>query len=420
MVVFAIALLPALAAALVLRTAPRLTFVIWVVVLFFVPVWVGASAGYFFSAITAVTLLCLASGSLRGMRWTTIDSIVILFALLITGSFLLGGVELGHLLVAVVSWMLPYAWGRIVLGRVSMDVVTSTIATATVIAAILGLIEFASGINIFVLVHFNNNAYALWAPLQARGGFLRVEGAFGHSIALGAALSIGSVFTLAARWRLAVRIIALAIIGGAIVTTLSRIGLVGFILGLLLSIAFLGRVLAPRVRALIAGLAIAGTIAVVPFITDVFAEAGAEAQNSALYRLDLLSLLSKMSPVGLSPGYNVLPNGQVYIGNFQSIDSELLLLGLQFGYIPLALIVITFVAAIVLLFRTRANVALVALVAQIPTLATVALITQLPYLLWFVAGLAVSFYILENRTARGVAANQFGALVPSGEWREYD
>jgi hypothetical protein len=367
-------------------------------VLFFVPIWVGVSAGYYFSAITAVTLLCLASGSLHGLRWTAIDSIVLLFGLLITASLLLGGVEIGHFLTATIDWMVPYAWGRIVLARLGMEFVTSTIATVTVVSAALGLVEFASGVNIFTLIHFNNNAYTLWAPLQARGGFLRDEGAFGHSIAFGAALSIGSVFTLAARWHLAVRVIALAIIGGAIVTTLSRIGMVSFLLGLALSIAFLGRVLAPRVRALIAGLSLVGAAAAVPFVSDVLVSAQ-EAQGSALYRLDLLGLLSQMVPLGLSPNYSVLPNGQVYIGSFQSIDSELILLGLQFGYVPLILVVITLTTAVVLLF-TRANIALVAVVAQIPTLATVALITQLPYLLWFVAGLGVTFYILENNVAR--------------------
>jgi hypothetical protein len=399
MVLFAIALFPAIVVALIMRTAPRVTFVVWVTVLYFVPVWVGVSAGYFFTAITAVTLLCLATGSLRGLRWTAIDSIVLLFAVLISASLLLGGVELGHFLTAVISWIVPYAWGRIALARLGIEFITSAIAAATVAAAVLGLFEFVSGINIFTFIHFSNSAYELWAPLQGRGGFLRAEGAFGHSIAFGAALSIGSVFTLAARWHLALRIVALAIIGGAIVTTFSRIGMVGFVLGLILSIALLSRVLAPQVRALIAVLSIAGAFVAVPFVADVLVTAGTEAEGSALYRVDLLALLSHMSPIGISPDYNVLPNGEVYVGTFQSIDSELLLLGVQFGYIPLALVVIALIAAIVLLFTTRANVALVAFVAQIPTLATVALITQLPYLLWFVAGLGVSFYILENKLA---------------------
>lgn len=415
MLLFAIALLPAIAVVILLRNAPRLTFALWVAVLYFIPVWVGANAGYFFSAITAITLLCLAAGSVRGLRWTVVDSVVVLIAVLITGSLVLGGVELGHFLVVVISWMVPYAWGRIALARLGMEFLASAIAIATVVAAVLGLVEFASGVNIFGLVHWNNSAYTLWSPLQARGGYLRSEGAFGHSIAFGAALSIGSVFTLASPWKLALRIPALALVGAAIVLTLSRIGLVTFVLGMLLSIAVLGRVLAPRVRALIVGLAVVGAFVAVPFISDVLTEAGSEAQGSALYRLDLLALVSQMSPVGLSPNYRVLPNGEVYIGSFQSIDSELLLLGLQLGYIPLALVVILLTAAVVLVFKTRSNVALVAVVAQIPTLATVALITQLPYLLWFVAGLAVTFYILEN--SRDDATAGRSALGGRGDLR---
>jgi hypothetical protein len=415
MLLFILALVPAIVVAVILRTAPRAAFVIWIVVLFFVPVWVGANAGFFFSAITAVTLLCLASGSAAGLRWTAVDSVVLLFALLTSGSLVLGGTEIGHYLIAVLQWMVPYAWGRLALARLGMEFITTVIALATVIAAVLGLVEFATGINIFSFIHFDNSAYQVWSPLQARGGFLRVEGAWGHSIAFGAALSIGSVFTLSTRWHLGLRIVALAVVGGAIVVTLSRIGLVGFVLGILLSIAFLGKILAPRVRLLIATLSIVGGVAVVPFVSDVLTSAGTEAEGSALYRLDLLSLLSQMAPIGLSPEYTVDANGHAYVGGFQSIDSELLLLGVQFGWIPLALVLIALLASVVMLFRTRANIALVALVAQIPTLATVALITQLPDLLWFVAGLAVSFYILENRSAlTGTDSSVLGTAMRSG------
>lgn len=419
MVAFAIAIVPALAGILLFRAAPRFAFASWALVLFFVPIWVGFSAGYFYSAITAVTILSVAAASLRGLRWAKVDSVVLVFGILITMSFLFGGIAIGHLLVAILDWMLPYAWGRIVLARVELGFITKCIAAMTVIAAILALIEFVTGVNLFVLMHWANSGYSLWAPLQARGGFLRVEGAFGHSISLGASLSIGSVFVLSSRWQLAVQIASLGVIATAIVMTFSRIGLVGFALGILLSLAFLGNLLGPRIRATIAAVAVVATVAIIPFISEVFTEAGAEAQDSALYRVDLLSLLSKMLPVGLSKSYNVLPNGDVYIGNFQSIDSALILLGLRLGYIPLALVLGLLVTAAIFLFRSRANAPLVALVAQIPTLATVALITQLPYLLWFTAGLAVTMYILENGNAREPTVDDVRALLPRGEWKAH-
>lgn len=396
----ALAVIGALAGILIFRAAPRVALVSWTVVLFFAPIWVGFSVSHFYSAITLVTLICIASASTRGLRFSRVDAALLLFAALITGSFLLGGVTLGHLLIALLDWLVPYAFGRVILARIGIEFITVTIAVVTVAAAAFALVEFATHVNIFVLVHWDNSGYLQWSPLQTRGGFLRAEGAFGHSIALGAALAIGSVFILSCRWKLGVRIAALAIVGGATVVTFSRIGLLSFALGMVLSIAFLTGLLTLRARAVIAALSVVGALIALPFITEVFSAAGQEAQGSANYRFDLTSLISQMPPLGLSSSYQVLPNGDVYIGNFQSIDSALILIGLRFGYIPLAILLGLLVAALVLMFRSRANAPLIALMAQIPTFATVDLITQLPYLIWFIAGLAVSLYILNNKRVR--------------------
>lgn len=399
-VLLALAAIGALAGILIFRAAPRVALVSWTVVLFFAPIWVGFSVSHFYSAIALVTLICIASASTRGLRFSRVDAALLLFAALITGSFLLGGVTLGHLLIALLDWLVPYAFGRVILARIGIEFITVTIAVVTVAAAALALVEFATHVNIFVLVHWHNSGYIQWSPLQTRGGFLRAEGAFGHSIALGAALAIGSVFILSCRWKLGVRIAALAIVGGATVVTFSRIGLLSFALGMVLSIAFLTGLLTLRARAVIAALSVVGALIALPFLTEVFSAAGQEAQGSAIYRFDLTSLISQMPPLGLSSSYQVLPNGDVYIGNFQSIDSALILIGLRFGYIPLAILLGLLVAALVLMFRSRANAPLIALVAQIPTFATVDLITQLPYLIWFIAGLAVSLYILNNKRVR--------------------
>jgi hypothetical protein len=399
-VLLALAVIGALAGILIFRAAPRVALVSWTVVLFFAPIWVGFSVSHFYSAIALVTLICIASASTRGLRFSRVDAALLLFAALITGSFLLGGVTLGHLLIALLDWLVPYAFGRVILARIGIEFITVTIAVVTVAAAAFALVEFATHVNIFVLVHWDNSGYIQWSPLQTRGGFLRAEGAFGHSIALGAALAIGSVFILSCRWKLGVRIAALAIVGGATVVTFSRIGLLSFALGMVLSIAFLTGLLTLRARAVIAALSVVGALIALPFLTEVFSAAGQEAQGSAIYRFDLTSLISQMPPLGLSSSYQVLPNGDVYIGNFQSIDSALILIGLRFGYIPLAILLGLLVAALVLMFRSRANAPLIALVAQIPTFATVDLITQLPYLIWFIAGLAVSLHILNNKRVR--------------------
>ena len=80
-------------------------------------------------------------------------------------------------------WLLPYCWGRIVLSRVSANWVAACITTAAVAAAILAIAEFATGSNPFHLVPGAGSS--IWGAQQIRGGLLRAEGAFGHSIALG-------------------------------------------------------------------------------------------------------------------------------------------------------------------------------------------------------------------------------------------
>lgn len=409
------ALLAGLTIALIFISAPRFAFVAWAGVLFFVPIWVGFSAGVFYSAITFVTIVCLASAARRGLRWNKVDSVVLLLWALITASLALGNLEFGHWLVATVDWIVPYIWGRVTLGRIRLEFLTSVISLLTVASAVLALVEFATGFNIFSQIRFDNSGYYLWSQLQTRGSFLRVEGAFGHSISLGASLAIGSVFILTSRWRFPIRILALVVVGSAIVLTFSRIGLVAFVLGIVLSVCLLGRLLSVRVRLAIVLLASGGAAAALPFINQVFSSAGSEAGGSASYRVDLISLLSDMAPLGISSSYHVLPNGDVYFGDFQSIDSALILMGLRLGWIPLVLFAVLLVAAILLVFRTRSNVALIALVAQIPALATVALITQLPYLLFFVAGLAVSLYTLENTRTLGAIGAQVKLPVRLGE-----
>lgn len=414
MVLLAIALVGVIAGALIFRAAPRLAFAAWTGVLFFVPIWVGFSLGYFYSAITLVTLLCVMAASAHGFRFTKVDWILIAFGLLVTGSFAFGGVALGHLLIAVLDWLLPYLFGRVVLARVGIHFISACIAVAAVCAAALAIVEFVTGTNLFVLMRWDNIGYTLWSTLQPRGGFVRAEGAFGHSIALGASLSIASVFVLATRWKLGIRIACLAVLGVAVVLTFSRIGLVSLALGIVLSIAFLAGLLTTRARLTVAAISILGALVAVPFLNEVFSAAGTEASGSADYRLDLVSLVSLMAPLGRSPGYQVLPNGEVFVGSFQSIDSVLILLGLRFGYIPLILLLCLLVTAVVAMFRSRANPPLIAVIAQIPTFATVDLITQLPYLVWFCGGLAVSLYILDDERAGTPAMKKTWALVPEG------
>jgi hypothetical protein len=126
-------------------------------------------------------------------------------------------------------------------------------------------------------------------------------------------------------------------------------------------------------------------------------EAGGEAAGSAAYRADLLTLVPQMRLLGVAEVFQVLPDGTAYFGNFRSIDSALILLGLSFGLIPLVAVAGLLVAAAVLMLRGKATPPTIALVAQLPSLATVALITQYSFFLWFICGLAVSTQIIQRQ-----------------------
>ncbi|PJI53448.1 hypothetical protein CTI14_28240, partial [Methylobacterium radiotolerans] len=129
------------------------------------------------------------------------------------------------LVASLLEWVIPYIWGRVVLARVTTDWITSTIAVVAIVAAALAVVEFLTSFNPFVLIPGSGVVYETWSPLQERGGVLRAEGAWGHSIALGAALAMSSAFVVATRWRLFPKITGIVLIATATVFTFSRAGL---------------------------------------------------------------------------------------------------------------------------------------------------------------------------------------------------
>ncbi len=383
----------------VFRASSRLTFVVWAVVLFFVPVWVGASAGLFWSAIAAITLLALVA-SIADITLSPVDAVMASFVLIAGTLFALRAATLSAAVIALLEWVLPYVWGRIVLARVSTVFVTRVFATAVTVAAVLGIIEFITGANIFTLLPaMSDSAFHEWGTLQVRGGILRVEGAFGHSIAFGAALAMSSVFVVVVDWPLIVRLLALATVVGATVLTFSRIGLITLALTLVLALLRLPDI--PRLLRgwIIGGGAVAAAI-VLPLVLGVFADAGQEASGSADYRGGLFSLISQLRLVGGADDWTGLTVGGDYLGAYaNSVDNAFLIFALRFGWIPAVLLVLALVAvAATVLPRGGATPPAVAVAAQLPALFAVALITQFGTYLWFLAGLAITWH-QQRRTA---------------------
>ncbi len=378
---------------LVMRAMPRATFTLWALLLFFVPVWIGVNLSGSFSvmAISALTLLALVAfgGNVQLSLADFFVGILVVFAVV---EYVLGAISITYFVIALVEWLLPYAWGRVVLSRVSGSFVTKCLAVCATVAAALAIVEFLTSVNLFTMIPLNNYLYSVWGPLQDRAGMLRAEGAWGHSIALGAALGMTSTFVLTAPWRTSVRVVSLAVVIAGAVLTLSRIGLVTLALAVILTVVLMPQIgRSTRIGVTITGLI--GVVVMMPTVMSVFSEAGSEASGSADYRSEIFSLFSYVKLFGAAPSLRGITVGGDYLGSYaKSIDNAILLTGLRLGWVVLAAFCAVLAVVVLSLFiRGRANPASIAVAAQIPGLFAVALITQFGTYFWFLAGLAVAW-----------------------------
>ncbi|SEI02362.1 MULTISPECIES: hypothetical protein [unclassified Leifsonia] len=408
----------AVAAFIVLRRMPRTAVGVWIAVLCFVPVWIGLSLGfngnYYLPAVSGMAVLAtVVLLPVHGFRFGAMDGLVALlivfaFASLITAN---AGIALGFAFSLFTYFIAGYVFGRVAGLRVDPSWIYGAVAIAFTVVSVLVIVEFLAHWNPFVTIRSGNSMYAVWGTIQERGGVARAEGAFGHSIALGSSLAIAIPLTLAARFPLLVRAGMVLLMLSATVLTFSRIGMIGALLGLVLSIVFMRDAISRRARIVLTSAIAIVSALLFPLVATVFDDAGAEATGSANYRGDLLSLLGSMNAVGVAGSAQKNSTGQVYFGNFRSIDSQLILTGLSSGLIALAVVVVALGAGIVLVVTRRATPATIAVVAQIPALATVALITQYSVFLWVAVGLAATTQHVRPATAEA------NLLVSSDRYR---
>lgn len=196
--------------------------------------------------------------------------------------------------------------------------------------------------------------------------------------------------------------------------TLSRGALLSAGLSILLVAVFGGRHYGAEPRRTALLVLMVGALVSLPALSSVLAAAGDEAGKSADYRGRLLDLISAMEPLGLSGAGRTAANGERYIGTFQSIDSQIILTGLTYGWIVLLLGLGLVLAAAVLVIVGRASPGIIAIVGQVPALASVALITQYNIFFWFVAGLGVAALAKANQEEKEALAQGDRELLPSG------
>jgi hypothetical protein len=390
-------------AVVVLHRWPRLALVCYLVVLAFVPVWAPVTGPLPFQPQVLWGLVTLAAAlplvARRPLHPVAADGLVALFMLSSMVPLLAGRSSVTSVLVVAVQWLGAYLVGRTIAGLTGYDWCLRVVAVVFTVVAVIAVLEYLSGWNPFLLVPGSGTRHETWAVLQERGGVTRAEGAFGHSIALGAALSMAVPMTLGSSFRLSARVLMVVVMVGGVVVTFSRIGLVTTVLGLVLSIVALREEMTRRLRVLLAVSVAAVGLAVLPLLARVFASAGDEAAKSAAYRGDLLTLVGDMRSLGFSAAFYRSPTGEVFFGSFRSIDSALILQGLTYGWVSLVFALLLLGAGALAVLTTRASAPTIALVAQLPALATVALITQYSTMVWFVGGLAVFAQALRRRIA---------------------
>ncbi|MBC7518309.1 MAG: hypothetical protein H7248_05405 [Microbacteriaceae bacterium] len=402
-----LALVIFIATVLVLRRTPVLAFALWVATLSFVPYWLGVTVSVYFPPTTAVGIVVVAALFTQRRypqqqypqqrpRLGLVDLIVVavIVVQLVALALKLGTLTSSFVLIA--HWGLGYLLGRVVATQIPLEQVYRIVAVVLSVVAVLALLEFATRNNIFVPVRANNALYATWSPLLERGGLLRVEGAFGHPIALGASLALAIPLTLASSFRLWLRGCMVFVLVGATVVTFSRTGMLCAIIALVLSVVSLRNSISARARTVFVGGTIGIGVLATPLVLGTFSEAGTEATASASYRGDLLSLIPSMASIGLAANSHRNASGETFFGSFHSIDSALIYFGLTNGLIPLILVMAILLAALVLVMRARATPATLAIVAQLPAVATVALITQFAMFFWVVCGIAVSTQLTQS------------------------
>lgn len=394
-VTMAVILAIELATALVVIGAarPAIGLRLWVVVTAAFPCWLGFSVPLlnFVTPATLAGLPLLLGLGLKGlrMRMTTWDLGLAVCVALGFVAVIGYGSRLSEAKALALGWGIPYLLGRYA-GSSHAQSVGRFVAHVGAAVGGLGILELMSGIHPFT--HLGTGSpLGFWAAVQQRGGLDRSEGAFGHSIALGAFLVACAPFVinyLQGRDR----VVCLLLVSSGVLSTLSRGPMLGLVAVMLLT-------LIPGRRLAISGVSKAKLgwvlgavgVAVVPLAIHVGNASQDELATSAQYRTNLTSLVGLARPIGLAENaiWSDRLHEYTFLG-YGSIDESFLAIALSLGYlISLALILAVLVFALRWV-NGRTGPAAISILSQVPLFLTVALITQWMSFVWFFAGWAVS------------------------------
>lgn len=376
---------------------PRLAFIVWIISLTMIPIWISVDVVVTVPVhciVAIIALLANFSGSQPQLN--PFDLYVATLVLLTLLAVALGDANPAYCAQIIVRWCIPYIAVRVLVTGVGTRFAGNVIAVTLALVGFLALLEFLTDIHPFTSWVSNAQEFDTWHEIQSRGGSNRSEWAFGHSIALGGALSLAIPFIAKSSYRTWVKAAMLLCVSAGVLVTGSRAALLAALLTA--SICLLYSIRLPIARAF--SLAF---VALVSFIVGpVFGDrigawargTSIEAAQSAGHRERLYSLLlDRIEWFGRSPG---AAHG---VGDQASTDSAILVVGVAFGWVVLALVLFPLLVSTIRVFTSRASAAEIALVGQWPLFATVALITQYESLVFVVVGLAVQAVTSQTATS---------------------
>ncbi|MCF7553845.1 hypothetical protein [Pseudonocardia sp. WMMC193] len=375
----------------------------WFASVCLVPVWFGVSVVVY--VMPAVLAGALVLGTLllmqprRTMVWTPVDLGAAAFFGCCLLPALVGSTTRSVFFILVSEWLLGFAVGRIMPDKLGPDRVARICSWVFGLVAALALVEFVTGWNPWVGLARANASYELWGVLQERGGILRAEGAFGHSIAMSCCIALAIPIMLGSGLRDRTKALLLALACAGTVVSFSRAGMLCTALAVVLMFVFHRRSLGWSLKAVVPICAAGAGIAVIPYVASIFTAAGSEATGSSAYRGELYGLIADMAPLGLSPLRETSAEGDITYGGFESIDNALVLLGLRYGWIPALILAVLIVVAAGVVLARKATPATISIVASVPALLSVAFITQYGIFFFFVAGLAAHSWAPRRRRA---------------------
>ena len=385
-----------------LRNRRTSLLVLWLVIVLATPPWISLQlAGYRIpvAAVASLAVIVVSIGYSK-LTWILTDSLALLLAVTCVLAVTISTSPLHLATQALFEWIACYAAGRFLLRGVNYPLVANRVAGLIGWAAVSqGLLQY----NVSQIWPFTYSAVgSRWTTLQERGGQIRAELTMGHSIALGAVLTILLPFALMRNKTLIDRILLVGVLLG-VLATFSRSSMMAAFIAVAISI-FVSEMDAVKKGVAILGCAIVAWAAVLVFGDVVSSSSNsAELTDSTAYREGLLGLTQLIQLLGVADSAIPAPDGVTYTwGRFYSVDNGLLYVGLYLGLIAVVLYVAWILSGFRNSLRNGWNPFSTMVVAQVPFLLTVAPITQYQNVFWLFVG------------AGAATVRQMGSKAPAG------